>query len=210
MFMKDRDNLLAPPAIQVANIRSWNRKYSWGFSEDEIAGLDLGHDEFQMLPRAKVVTASLASVGATFDAWWQVIADAYDKTRRFSEIKSDVEHLRLIEGVDFTPNRLDVVTLNLCATQGSSASTGEGNKMAHFEALAAVAHFSAWVEGANAWSLYLGGLRVRNPEKGFPDWNLVPSVHWVPAELNAEENALVMSAGREDKPVPTAKWPVRL
>ncbi|MCA6095527.1 hypothetical protein LE181_25600 [Streptomyces sp. SCA3-4] len=214
--MENANNLLTPLATQVANVRAWNEKYGWGFSEGEIADLNLGHNEPQQLRRAKVVTASLASPSLTFDAWWRVIADIYENTRRFDEIQTDVEHLRLADQATFVPNHLSVVTLDMGATQ-RPAERGNGSEgLTNFEILAAIAHFSAWVRTSRPWSFYMGGFRVRNPEIGITAWDLVPSVHWapvMPATPGAPplgEHSLVLSAGREGDPVPTAKWPARL
>lgn len=210
---------VAPLRSQVDDLRGWNRKYGWGFEESQIVdsvdafgNTDL--DSTQSPRRARVLTASMGTVGSTFDAWWRVIADVYPGARRFPEILSDEAHLRLSSSREFKPRRIRVVTVDLLANWDKEVPTSPADTRdstsADMEALAAVAHFRNWVMGFSQLLVDLSGYELTAEEVGPGNWSYVPDLTWQASTFPAGTPGIFLGAAELHEKFTDTARPVRL
>ncbi len=194
---------LASVATQLQNLKRWNREFNWGFSDSDFSSFEAWGDVANDDPRrAQLVTLSLGSVGATFDAWWQVISQVFEVAHRFPQIRSDAEHLRLWNASSFTPCRIRLVTIDLLADRDLPASTVRDARVpesAGLEVLASVAQFHEWVQSFWQFSIDVAGCELNIEERGDRDWGYVPAVTWKAAGHPAKPVGIFLGATDEAK-----------
>jgi hypothetical protein len=199
--------MLAPGSAQIANVRAWNQTYDWGFTDADFDTLNISNDDVQSITEAKVVMVWRDSLEETFETWCRVISDTFGRSKRFNQLQSDPEHLRLENGSIFYSNRIEIVKLELTAHwDGTGAPTIEHGIPATVEVLAAAAHFPDWVKNMDGCTIPFASMAgLRASSDGYP-WEIVPSVGY------DEDLGIVVTGGILGAPYPTRRHaqPIRL
>lgn len=173
---------------QMANIRRWNDDREWGFTEAELAAVDLTprpHPDPLVVDLIAVYLPDqyrgddegvVDGVRHTCHELWEVAAERYDDTWSWDWIRDTYESrpkpVRLLPGITHRPG-VRRVTLDLGAhwTPGRPVRPRRvrGPSSAHAELLAAAAHFPRWaraMDGIAVPFVWLAGYQVTFPEAG--------------------------------------------
>lgn len=178
-------SMFVSPQTQLANVRSWNLERGWDFIEAhfvqaaaELEALTWPSDRLTVL----VLVPYLDTVQRTFEELWAVASAAQPNNWRWDELKSDAEHLRLLEGIEHVPGlRWEVIDLgaNWDPREGIRPVDVRAANSAHAGVLAAAGHFPKWVQamdGTKVPYVWLPGYQVTIP--GSEAWRYVPCLSW--------------------------------
>ncbi len=200
--------LFVSPEQQLQNVRMW-----WGgffydnqyrYVEEQMARLAPPVEPLV----AWVLVPHFNNVGQTFDWLWKQAVTIHAKHRRWPELKSDSEHLKLLDAVEFTPNCLTWELIDFGAHVNCRPNEVSGSDSAEFGLLAAACHHKEWamsqgktVNGTFVPFVNLCGLRVRLSD--FVSWARIPCLRRSDAELGLR--AIWVDASR-----PNWACPVRI
>jgi hypothetical protein len=171
--------LFTDPYSQLDNIRRWNERRGWGFSEADLAAAATFSEPWPMAPgHAWVLTPFLETFEDTYHELWNVIDD-----EGRAEMRQDPGTfegaLKLIEGAVHTPGLYWILVDLLAAQPVQSEWSGKlppplisQSNHCHAEVLAAAAHFPSWLLNAKprsgSWAL-AAGYRIGG-HSGDDDW----------------------------------------
>ncbi len=185
--------LFVSPEQQVENLRRWNDQYGWGFTEEDFESLPDAPDSpggliaVVLVPylgtgtvrSSSIDISEIGGVQRTFDALWQVAGSQQPNAWRWDGMKSDKEHLRLLEGIEH-PTGLRWEVIDLGANRGTaSADVRTADDSPHAGILAAAAHHPQWVQamdGDKVPYVDLPGYQVT--VDGDEPWRYVPYLGW--------------------------------
>jgi hypothetical protein len=185
------DNMLfCSPEQQIASVRSWNLERGMGFIEAHFIQAQI---QLAQLPArdgltVPVLVPYLEEAGETFDALWGVVEFVYDEHYRWSELKSDKRHLRLLEGIEHPGRCLRWEIINFGAhhepENGRRVCDVRGSSSAHAGVLAAVAHFPKWVAAMDGDKVpYVDIAGYEASVQGHNPWRNVPFVLRIGSEV---------------------------
>jgi hypothetical protein len=200
--------LFASPEQQLRNAHEW-----WGHFF-HLAQLREAEDQMsKLVPSTEplvawVLTPHFNTVEQTFDWLWELAARIHPSNYRSENVKSDPEHLRMLDEIEFTPNSLTWELIDFGAHLCVRPDEVSNSDSAEFALLAAVSHHTVWatslgetVNGIFVPYVNLCGIRVRLLESDF--WAHVPG-------LDRSRNRLNLSAYPTVQPDPTWGCPVRI
>jgi hypothetical protein len=177
--------MFTSPEAQLANVRSWNLERGWDFIEAhfvqaaaELEALTWPSDRLTV----PVLVPYLDTVQRTFEELWAVASAAQPNNWRWDELKSDAEHLRLLEGTRHVPGlRWEVIDLgaNWDPREGIRPVDVRAANSAHAGVLAAAGHFPKWVQamdGTKVPYVWMPGYQVTL--LGDEAWRYVPCLDW--------------------------------
>jgi hypothetical protein len=183
----DRSELFVSLEGQIANVRRWNEERVWGFTDDEFNAIDLTPVRHSGLVVDVVAVYlpdrdTVSGVQRTFEELWTVAAQRQPNACRWDELKSDTEHLRLLDGIEHRPG-IRRVTIDLGANwdpqNGIRPMDVRGKDSVHAEVLAAAAHFPKWIqamEDEGSPYVWMPGYQATIP--GDEGWPGVPCLYW--------------------------------
>ncbi|MDO8463087.1 MAG: hypothetical protein Q7S96_02340 [bacterium] len=190
---------------QIANMRKWNERRRWGFtSADFVLGDPPAWPDDRLvavvlvpyLPDHKGVTG----IQRTFDELWEVTSRRQPNRDRWSEVRSDPQHLTLLDGITHTPGlRWEVIDLgaNWDKQNGIAPNTVRSPASSpHAGILAATAHHPRWVRKMDSTTVpfvWAPGYRLAVPGR-VPR---VPIVGW-----SRDERLVHLRALWDDRRVP--------
>ena len=184
------ENMFAPLDQQLANVQRWNEEREWGFTQRELAAIDLTpqpHDDplvTDVLAVYLPATKSMGSVQRTCHELWTLAAEQQPHSWAWDHRWPDSpKPVRLLAGNEHEPG-VRRVALDLGAhwTPGRYLRPirVRGADSAHAEILAAAAHFPDWaraMDGKSVPYIWLSGYQVTIPERSI-DIHL-PVLAWV-------------------------------
>lgn len=175
---------------QVGNIRKWNKKFGWGFSEEQVA---VALQSAPIWPTHSPLTVAvlvpyLETVGKTFEALWTIAKSCQKDSWRYEGLYSEADKLRLLElkdsKIDHKPGlRWEVIDLaaNWDKKDGIVPATVQDPKTSpHAGILAAAAHFPKWVrkmDDINVPYVWLPGYQATIPD--YDAWTGLPRLYFV-------------------------------
>lgn len=178
------------PKVQLANVCNWNHVQGWGFTEEDIQRAEAALESFTW-PNdrltALVLVPYLDTVQRTFEELWAAALPPQPRNLRKAVIKSDAEHLRLLEGIEHVPGlRWEVIHLGANQVDlkwetrmGVSPEEARNTNSAHAGVLAAAGHFPKWVQamdGVKVPYVFLPGYQMTI--LGHEAWSQVPFLYW--------------------------------
>ena len=182
-------DMFVSPEAQLANVRSWNTRQAWNFTEEDFRDAETALEQLTW-PSDRlsvlVLVPYLASVGNTFDELCIVAFEQQSNHWRWVELKGSSDNLRLLEGIEHKPGlRWEVIDLGAnWDTQsgiGISPMDVRDANSAHAGVLAAASHFPRWVQamdGIKVPYVWVPGYQVTI--RGFGAWMCVPCLEWHP------------------------------
>ncbi len=181
--------LFVPSDVQIKNVKCWNQRSGWGFSEEDFAKLP-PPPAWPDSPLVAVVltpylpdTPEVKGVQRTFDEHWAIAAARQRNSWRWDELLSDPEHLQLFPGITHEPGlRWEVVDLGANwdpKNDIAPLAVRSPERSPHAAILAAAAHHPVWVrqmDGVTIPYVWLSGYQVTVP--GRSAWQHVPWLYW--------------------------------
>lgn len=148
-----------PPELQLKQFSKLNVEYEWGFTElDSLARIP---DFEKKTPTEVLMLAAyfdrngeISAVQRTFDVWYNfVVPPAGYSKRRWSKVKSDPNHLRLLPIIEHRPGVRWVVFDPNANSNESPVSCWEkpdiAINLAHAEVLMAATLFPKWASSCD-------------------------------------------------------------
>lgn len=140
------------PKVQLDNVRRWNTRRRWGFTEADFEALGKPPPRPSREMGVVVLVPFLDTVKATFDSLSSVISSQHDRDafiRTPTHTKSDPRYLRLLPGIEHQRG-LRWARLDLGAAPNFDPIWIRHPAWSpHAEVLAAAAHFPEWVRRMN-------------------------------------------------------------
>lgn len=183
------DDLFVSSAQQLANARRWNTKYSIGFTDEDFARLGpspmVGEGFVRpvlvmYLPNEKADKRGKVKEDETFELWWKIAASVHPDKYRWPGVKSDSDHLRLLNGITHPGKCLRWEVIDLAANRDEKPRDVRSSQTSpHAGILAAAAHFPKWVQamhGKTVPYVSIAGYELNVPDCG--GWTGVPFLHW--------------------------------
>ncbi len=174
--------LFAPPTVQIANVREWNARRGWGFTDEDFVRLG----EAPVWPEERLVAVTLVpyldTVQATFDALWEIAASRQKACFRWEHLFSDPGHLFLLDGITHPGKclRWEVIDLgaNWDKKNGIAPETVRSAATSpHAGILAAASHSPKWVrvmDGVAVPFVWLPGYMATASVPGYVPRQRVP------------------------------------
>lgn len=167
---------------QIENVRRWSEEQDLGFGDEVFEALPdpPAWPDDRLVPVALV--PYLQTVQATLDGLWGIAASRQKSQWRWPELRSDAEHLRLLQGIGHQPGlRWEVIDLaaNWDKKDGTSPESVRSAKSPHAGILAAAAHHPKWVQamdGAKVPYVWLPGYEAVIP--GSSEWRFTPYLNF--------------------------------
>lgn len=149
--------LWTPPAEQIVQVRRWNDLFGWGFKPEAFVALE------QLIPapsesRLTATTIEIClpkgngmnPVQRTVEELWRIAAMRQDRHYRWDALRSDSEHLKLLDGIEHTPGLRwvrDDMGANWEKSVGMYPLDVRGPRISpHASILSAAALHPAWVQ----------------------------------------------------------------
>lgn len=178
------NGMFISPHAQLALARKRNDECGWGFAGKEFAALEKAIPAWpEGRLSAIILDVSLDSVSETFEEAWRFAASVQPAHWRWDSLKSDAEHLRVLDGIKHRLGlRWVVVDLgaNWDKTNGIRPQDVRNPQTSpHSAILWAASYFPKWVQamdGKNIPYVWLPGHQVTIPGGGA--WADVPSLSW--------------------------------
>jgi len=177
-----------PPAIQLANVRRWNKDRAWRIPDSELLAVDLSKATHPSPFVVDVIVPYLPGTGAadgvqrTCEELWTLAARRQPRSWCWDERKTGPKPVRLLAGVEHRPG-LRRVTVDLAAhwnrRRGARALDVRSRASAAAEILAVAAHFPEWVrsmDGERVPFVCLAGYEVTVPD--YEAWRHVLCLSW--------------------------------
>lgn len=183
--------LFVSPEQQLQNARLWWKSFfydsQYQYVEDQMA--DLASSTEPLV--AWVLVPHFNSVEQTFDWLWEQAARIHPVNYRSVNAKSGPEHLRMLDGIEFTSNCLTWELIDFGAYLNGRPDKVRGSDSAEFALLAAASHHPTWAmsHGKTVSGIYvpyvnLCGLQIRF--SGSEGWKRVPYLFGVDERLKLD------------------------
>jgi hypothetical protein len=194
----DLSELFVPLEVQLSNARRWNAERNWGFTDADFDAIDHTPAIHTGLVVDVIVVylpddGKTSGIQRTFEELWDVASSIQPNNWRYESLKSDMKHLRLLDGIEHKPC-IRRVTLDLGAnwdtTKGILSVDVRGKNSVHAEALAAAAHFPDWVQamdGERVPYVWMPGYQVTI--SGDEAWRRLPYLFWSRDDRRVELSA---------------------
>lgn len=136
--------MFAPVEIQVENIRKWNIRYGWDFTEGQISRAASSVPAWPMDTRFKalVLVPYLETVQRTFENLWIVASARHAKSRREECLASTPEYMRMRKGIKHPGHCLRWEIINL---DGTLSRVENYSRYPHAGVLAVAAQHPRWL-----------------------------------------------------------------
>lgn len=179
-------DLFEPLVEQVKLVWELNEQLGWGFTASHFATTGLPttwpNDPEHNLTAVTLVPY-LDTVSESFEALWRAIQRRYNNHYRDSNLKSDAEHLKLLDGIVHPGKCLRWETVDMAANWGQEMEVTPRDvrvptNSPHAGILAAGAIHKKWVEamhGNTVPYVYASGYQTRI--NATDPWGLVPLLH---------------------------------
>lgn len=157
---------------QIKNVKSWNKKYKWGFSAADFKKLPKAPERPKEDLVAVVLVPYLKTIQQSFDGLCKVLEDEYDNYWRWNELKK----VRLLDGIT-RPVGLRWEVIDFGANRGKALLDVRTKDSPHIGVLVAAAHFKDWVQamdGDKVPYVWLPGLQAEYNRI----WQGVPILYW--------------------------------
>jgi len=199
-----RPQLFVSSEQQLENVRRWNDEHKLGFTDEDFARLGLppvSGDGFvqpvlvMYLPNEKEDKKGKTKENPTFELWWKIIVAQQPGEHRWSGVKSDSDHLKLLEGIEHPGKCLRWEVIDLAANRNKKPKDVRSPQTSpHAGILAAAAHFPKWVQamdGETVPYVSIGGYELNVPV--FGEWMHVLDLDWLAG--NRQVRLLAFHAG---------------
>ena len=184
--------LFTSPYEQLNNVRTWNDKRGWGFTNGDFPPFPRNPPSINTL-EVPVLAVFLPSRGVgrnlvpgyvrTARELWEIARNRQRMSLQGGNLQFDANYLRLLEGTEIAHKPgIRWVMANLGAHWSVDRPVElrdvRGSDSAHAEILAAAAHFPNWLRAMNGTEVpfvWLPGYQVRAPDEG--SWAHAPYLH---------------------------------
>lgn len=178
-FVPDSDEarqLFVSPEEQIQNVRAWNRRYDWGFSDEDFEQLRPAPTWPKDHLCAVVLVPYMKSRKQTYEALQKAMYGDGLSVGPYGYSLSPLNFGNEMKGLEYETNDyvrhfggaqlyygLQWRVISLGANRGATPDQLEGQTLAAAEILAAAAHFPNWVKAMNGREVpvvWLGGYKL--------------------------------------------------
>ncbi len=198
--------LFTSPKQQIEQVEKWNKERGWGFIKKDFENIK---KSIPKQPNGHLVCITLVpylkTVQETFDELWECTKRQQNDSWRWNLLRSDKDHLRLLEGIKHKKGLVWEV-IDLKSDKGKRPMDVRNKNSPHAGILASSALHPNWIKAMNGDDIpcvWAPGYEVNVPGSDGEPWQGVVIVDFDRGDQQVDVYAIDRSDADSDYSVPS-------